>query len=335
MPSVAAIDAPAALGSRREEDRWLWRSFHHHSRTFSFACRLLPRAVHLPIATLYCFCRTVDTLADERVLEVGAEQALAEVRAVREALEATLDGHPPEGTLLWPRLAEVHARFGLDRLPLEQLLDGAEWDLTGREVHTEADLVAYSNLVGGSVGAMLLPFLLSDDATDDDRAALDGPARDLGIAMQITNIVRDVGEDLRDRDRVYLPLAWLAEHGLSPDALAAVAYAAHASGDGVPAGARPLPTGYPDLLERVMYAAETRYERSFDGIDALPWKMRFGIRAAARMYREIMNEVRANGYDNLRTRAYTSLPRKVGLTLTDGYVRRRARRQSHHLPDGG
>ena len=310
--ALAAIDAPAALGSRAEEDRWLWDSFHHHSRTFSLACRLLPRAVQTPIATLYCFCRTVDTIADERVFEVGTEAALAEVAAVRRKLSATLAGHPPDGSLLWRRLADVHARFSLDRTPLEELLDGATWDLEGRAVHDADDLVAYSNLVGGSVGAMMLPFLVADDA---DRPRLEAPARALGIAMQITNIVRDVGEDLAARDRLYLPLAWMAEAGLTPGDLAACC----------DDPAAPLPDGYPALLERAMAAAETRYTGAFDGIAALPWQVRLGIRGAARMYREIMNEVRRLGYDNLRHRAYTSLSRKLSLSVLDGYPRRARR----------
>jgi phytoene synthase len=74
-----------------------------------------------------------------------------------------------------------------------------------------------------------------------------------------------------------------------------------------------------------MQAAEERYEESFDGIDALPWKMRFGIRAAARMYREIMNEVRANHYDNLNRRAYVSFRRKCFLSVVDTYNRRKKR----------
>lgn len=301
---------PPTLTTRADEDRWIWESFHYHSRTFSLAARLLPRPVQLPVATLYLFCRRVDTIADERVLDVGPAQALDDVHRLKRDLDATLAGHPPDDVLLWRRLAEVHATYQLDRGPLYELIEGALWDLEGRTVNTLDDLVHYSNLVGGSVGAMMLPFLVTDPTQRDD---LEAPARSLGIAMQITNILRDVGEDLRRLNRVYLPLNWLDSHTLTPDDLT---------------GASP-PTGYPSLLEVTMETAEARYSDSFAGIDALPFQARIGIRAAARMYREIMNEVRALDYDNINHRAYVSLPRKLRLIVQDDYARRKARLLAH------
>jgi len=295
----------ATLDRRADENQRIWDAFQHHSRTFSLAARLLPRPVQMPIATLYMFCRRVDSIADERVLEIGADDALDEVQRVRRNLDATLAGRPPEDDLLWRRLAEVHAKYDLQQEPLIELLEGAEWDLKGRPVETLEDLVDYSNLVGGSVGAMMLPFLLRNPAYQD----LEPAARKLGIAMQITNIVRDVGEDARSLGRVYLPSRWLDAYGIDP---------ADLSGSS-------LPRSYPDLLEEVMAAAESRYRESFGGINALPWKMRFGIRAAARMYQEIMNEVRANDYDNLNHRAYVSFRRKCFLAVVDNYDRRKER----------
>lgn len=294
------------LTTRTDENQWIWETFYYHSRTFSLAARLLPRSVQLPIATLYLFCRRVDTIADQRVLEVGREEALDEVRTVERNLNRTLAGQPPSGDVLWPRLAEVHERFTLQRQPLYELIEGAVWDLEDRPIDTLDDLVDYSNLVGGSVGAMVLPFLLS---STDRRESLEAVARELGIAMQITNILRDVGEDLQRLDRVYLPSDWLDAYGVDREELRGAT----------------LPEGYADLLERTMEASEQRYAASFDGVDALPFKMRIGIRAAARMYREIMNEVRANGYDNLSTRAYVTLPRKLRLVVNDDYARRKAR----------
>lgn len=294
----------ATVDTRADADQRIWEAFQHHSRTFSFAARLLPRRVQLPVATLYMFCRRVDTIADERVLEVGREAALAEVETVRRRLLSTLSGQPADA-LLWRRLADVHERYPLDEEPLLELIEGARWDLEDRPVATLEDLVDYSNLVGGSVGAMMLPFLVGDDR----HPTLEPAARTLGIAMQITNIVRDVGEDARTLERIYLPTQWLDRYGVDPADLTGGA----------------LPEGYPRLLEDVMQAAEARYEESFAGINALPWKVRFSIRAAARMYREIMNEVRANRYDNLNRRAYVSFRRKCMLVVVDPYARRKRR----------
>lgn len=289
---------------RSTENRAIWASFRRHSRTFSLAARLLPRRLRMPVATLYLFCRTVDNLADEEVRRIGAPAALAELARLRDALAATLAGHPP-ADLLWRRLGETHRQIGLPARPLFELIEGATWDLEGRGVATTADLLAYSNLVGGSVGAMLLPFLAPEARAD----RLEASARALGTAMQITNIVRDVGEDLRSLGRVYLPSDALAAHGLTTDDLA-----------------RPgLPAAYPALLEELMEAAEALYDQGLAGIAALPAGVRPGIQAAARLYREILNEVRERRYDNLRQRAYVGPTRKLRLLLHDDYGARKDR----------
>jgi len=307
-PSPAPLPPPPGA-SRTEEDRYLWQAFRHHSRTFSLAARLLRREVQLPIAVLYLYCRTVDTIADERVLEVGTEEALREVDATRARLDATLAGRPPEG-ILWQRMAEIHKRFGLLPGPLHELLDGAVWDLEGRTVTDMDDLLTYSGLVAGSVGAMMLPFLVDDR---DQIATLEPTARALGEAMQITNILRDVGEDLADLDRLYLPTDALDRFGLSQPDLLGIARNGHGPGE-----------AYATLLESIMTRAEALYAEAEAGIQLLPFRSRLGIEAAARMYREILNEVRAAGYDNLRRRNYVPLPRKLRLIVHDAYDRRKA-----------
>lgn len=307
-PSGAPLPPPPGA-SRADEDRYLWRAFRHHSRTFSLAARLLRRDVQLPIAVLYLYCRTVDTIADELVLEVGPDAALREVEATRDRLDRTLAGRPPEG-ILWQRLAEIHERYGLLPGPLHELLDGAVWDLEGRTVETMDDLLTYSGLVAGSVGAMMLPFLVDDRA---DIAALEPTARALGEAMQITNILRDVGEDLTTLGRLYLPHDALDRFGLTRSDLLGIARNGHGPDE-----------AYAALLESVMATAEALYDSAETGIQSLPFRSRLGIAAAARMYREIMNEVRAAGYDNLRRRNYVPLPRKLRLVVHDAYDRRKA-----------
>lgn len=295
----------ATLDTRADENQWIWESFEYHSRTFSLAARFLPRTVQMPVAVLYLFCRRVDSIADQRVLEIGADRALDEIAVVHERLDATLGGRPPSDEVLWRRLAEVHDRYDLRRGPLEELVEGAVWDLEDRPIETKEDLLTYSNLVGGSVGAMMLPFLCDDN----QYKALESAARHLGVAMQITNIVRDVGEDLEQLDRVYLPTEWMRTHEIPRSTLT--------NGQ--------LASGYPVLLEQAMSLAEQYYRKSYEGVAALPFRSRVGIRSAARMYREILNEVRANGYDNLNRRAYVSFGRKLLLVAYDNYDWRKAR----------
>ncbi len=308
MDGITRNRMSISLPPQIETDRHVWQAFQYHSRTFSLAARLLPKPARGPIATLYLFCRAVDTIADDRVLEIGPERALDEVYALKDRLDATLAGTPPDA-FMWQRLHQIHQRFGLHTPPLYELIDGAVWDLEGRAVESRQDLIDYSNLVGGSIGAMVLPFLLENRA-DWQRA--EPAARTLGIAMQITNITRDVGEDLRRLDRIYLPHTWMAAHGLTPEDLR-----------------RPTPpASYPLLMETVMETAEALFLEGMAGIALLPARMKTGIRTAARVYREILNEVRANSYDNLNRRAFVPFRRKCLRVFYDGYARRKKRLRS-------
>ncbi|MDZ4698727.1 MAG: phytoene/squalene synthase family protein, partial [Rhodothermales bacterium] len=256
----------------------------------------------------YFYCRTIDNIADTASNGQARDAALRELATARRALDDTLAGRPPAAGLIWRRLAELHERYTLHTPPLYELIDGAEWDLRGIHIETEDDLIRYANLVAGSIGSMMLPFLIDER---DDLPRLEAPARDLGIAMQITNILRDVGEDARALGRVYIPSATLARFGCRGADLASTT----------------LPEGYPELIEYVMEMAEEYFVSGRSGIAALNRSVRPGIEAAARIYREILNEIRRRDYDNLNERAYTSRAKKVQLLLFDTYERRKRRLQ--------
>lgn len=309
IPLAPPSEVPALLpgATRAEEDRFIQQAFRHHSRTFSLATRLLPPEVRLPIATLYLFCRTVDGLADEYALAVGPERAHDEVGQSRIHLEQTLAGNPPDD-LLWRRLAEVNEKYPLPSAPMHELLDGALWDIEGRPIPSMESLLEYANHVAGSVGAMMLPFLLEDPSQQAD---LETSARSLGQAMQLTNIVRDVGEDWRRLGRVYLPADGMQQARLVPgDLFGPALTAVHFD-------------SYARLVESVIAQADELYESAKPALEALPLNVRRGIGAAARMYQEIHNEVRAAEYDNLNRRAMVPLSRKARLIAHDDYNRRR------------
>lgn len=311
VPRPASRPETAAPALGQSEAEFLWRFFGQHSKTFSLASRLLPTRLRQPIATLYYYCRMVDNIADQRILEVGRAAALHELDRCRRELEAALEGRPPDA-LIWRHLSLVHEEHPLNTSALFELIEGARWDLEGRPVCTAAELIDYANLVAGSVGALVLPLLLDEAACSTGYCSLtklQRSARDLGIAMQITNVLRDVGEDLRQLDRIYLPADLLSRYGVSVEALRA--------GTVAPA--------YPELVEELMTEAERRYRAGLRAAGELPWQVRAGIRAAARMYREIHNEIRARGYDNLSQRAFVSFGRKLFLTMHDDYTSRRSR----------
>ena len=252
------------------------------SRTFLAASLLLPRRVRDPAAALYAFCRVADDAID---LGGDAETAL---ERLRERLALAYEGRP----LPIPvdrALADVVARFRIPRALPEALLEGFEWDASGRRYEDLADLSAYAMRVAGSVGAMLAVLM---GARAPDMVAR---ACDLGAAMQLTNIARDVGEDAR-AGRLYLPLGWLREAGVEPEAWLARPVFSDAVGA---------------VVQRLLRAADDLYERADSGIARLPPSCRPAISAARHLYAGIGREVGRVGFDSVSHRAVVPARRKV------------------------
>ncbi len=254
------------------------------SRTFYAASFLLPRRVREPASALYAFCRLADDFVD---CEGGK---LATIAMLRERLDRAYHGRP----LSHPAdraLAETVARFDMPRELPEALLSGLEWDARGRRYDDLNDLNAYGVRVAGSVGTMMA-VLMGVRAP----AAL-ARACDLGCAMQLTNIARDVGEDARS-GRIYLPLAWLRDAGIDPDVwLAAPAFSPELA----------------SVISRLLDAADELYERADVGIAGLPAACRPGIRAARLLYAEIGHELRRAGLNSVARRSVVPASRKLRL----------------------
>ena len=253
------------------------------SRTFHAASKLLPARVRAPAIALYAFCRQ----ADDAVDVAGSAEALA---ALHRRLERAAAGAPDDG----PVDRAFAWALSTYSVPVElptALLEGFGWDLEGRRCATLSDLRAYAARVAGSVGAMMAVLMGTRDPVTLACAC------ELGIAMQLTNVARDVGEDAR-MGRCYLPLAWMREEGVDADAwLAAPAL--------TPAIAR--------LTGRVLDAADRHYAAAAPGIARLPLDCRAGISVAARLYAEIGEEVRRAGLDSVTRRAVVSASRKAAL----------------------
>lgn len=245
----------------------------------------MPRGTHEPAAALYAFCR----LADDAVDAAGGAGAVANLR---ERLDLAYAGTPYDDPAD-RALAAVVAQHGIPHALFEALLEGFAWDCDGRCYDTLDALQEYAARVAGTVGAMMA--LLMGARSPEALAR----ACDLGVAMQLSNIARDVGEDAR-MGRLYLPRAWLREAGIDPEAwLAAPAF--------TPAlGA---------VVQRLLDAAEALYQRVGAGIACLPLACRPGINAARFMYAEIGHEVARRGFDSVSGRARVSAPRKAALLL--------------------
>ena len=252
------------------------------SLSFHAASKLLPRSVRDPALALYAFCR----LADDAVDEV-ADKAPAVLR-LRDRLDRAFAGHP-EDAPADRAFARVIERFDMPRALPEALLEGLAWDATGRRYATLSDLRSYSARVASAVGAMMCVLMRVRDGDALARAC------DLGVAMQLTNIARDVGEDAR-AGRLYLPTDWLADAGMDPEDFLAD------------------PTASPavrGMVRRLLAEARRLYHRSEAGIASLPLAARPGILAARHVYDGIGGEVRRADYDSIARRAHTSGGQKL------------------------
>lgn len=254
----------------------------HGSLSFHAASRLLPKSVRDPALALYAFCR----LADDEV-DLKPEKAEAVLR-LRDRLELVYQGRPRDAA---PdrAFAAVVEDFDMPRALPDALLEGLAWDAMGKRCETLSDLYAYSARVASAVGAMMCVLMRVRDADALARAC------DLGVAMQLTNISRDIGEDAME-GRLYLPTQWLQEAGLDPDTFLA----------------NPRPSKAIRLMtRRLVMDANRLYFRSEAGIPALPTASRPGIYAARHIYAGIGRQVQKAGYDSISSRAHTSTQQKL------------------------
>ncbi|MFO1151834.1 MAG: phytoene/squalene synthase family protein [Alsobacter sp.] len=254
------------------------------SRSFFAASLLLPKSVRWPASALYAFCR----LSDDAVDGPGAQRdAVERLQARLDALYAGRPGDDPADRAF----ADVVERYDMPKALPEALLDGLAWDAAGRHYLTLEHLLAYAARVAAAVGAMMTVLMERRDRTVLARAC------DLGVAMQLTNIARDVGEDARN-GRIYLPLAWCDEVGLDPVAFLA----------------RPVfDERVRAMVERLLAEADALYERAGPGVAGLPAGCRPAIQAARLIYREIGWRLRRAGGDSVSVRTVVPDGRKVAL----------------------
>jgi 15-cis-phytoene synthase len=257
-----------------------------NSKTFHAASLLLPPAVRAPATVLYGFCRLADDTVD---VEGGRRLALTQLRR---RLDRVFEGRP-QPVAADRALAAVVAQFAIPRALLDLLIEGLAWDVDGRRYETLAELHDYAARVAGTVGAMMSLLMGVRDPAALARAC------DLGVAMQLSNIARDVGEDAR-MGRLYLPRQWLREAGLDPDAwLAAPRFE--------PALAA--------VVQRLLTEADALYARAGAGVARLPLACRPGINAARLLYAAVGHEVARAGCDSVSRRAVVPGARKGRLLL--------------------
>jgi phytoene synthase len=265
------------------------------SKSFAAASLLLPRRMRGSAAAFYAFCRVADDLVDFSedpklaVIELGAR--------VDRIYAGTPDDDPVDRA--FARVVEAHA---IPRAVVDALIEGFEWDASDRVYESLSDVLAYCARVASAVGVVMTLLMGPRDERTLARAC------DLGVAMQLTNICRDVAEDA-GRKRLYLPAAWLRERGIDPGHFV--------SNPGDLAGDQRVA----EIIEALLQVADEHYLRADAGIGMLPRDSRAAIRAARLIYSDIGRELRKQGCDPIRGRAHTSKARKLWL-LTRALVRR-------------
>ncbi|MCL7957327.1 MAG: phytoene/squalene synthase family protein [marine benthic group bacterium] len=261
----------------------------HGSKSFHAASLLLPAEVRDAAAALYAFCRVADNAVDER-----EDSAAAAGEDVLVGLDRRLDAVYSDAPLSGPverAFRSVVREYAIPREVPAALLEGLRWDEEGRGYEELSDLYDYAVRVGSTVGVMMTLVMGRRDAETLADAA------ELGMAMQLTNICRDVGEDAR-RGRLYLPARPLRESGMHIDDWLA------------------SPAMRPEIANSISLLlddADRLYARSWKGIARLPSQSRPAIRAASLLYAEIGNEIRSAGFDSVSRRAWTSRGTKLAI----------------------
>lgn len=265
------------------------------SKSFALAARLLAEPARTQAAVLYAFCRHVDDAIDLCPRE-------RQGRAL-ERLQARVDAvyrREPQPDALWQAFAELVRALSLPRAYPDELLLGMRMDVLTVRYATLDDLLLYCYRVAGVVGCMLCHvFGLS-------RSAALREASHLGIAMQLTNICRDVLEDWQ-RGRLYLPESELTRAG-------ATGLAADLGGPFPNAAAEPVARA----VERLLSVADRFYRSADRGLSALPYRAALAVRAASRVYRAIGTRIRARGCDVRQGRAVVSTGEKLAIVLASG-----------------
>jgi len=254
------------------------------SKSFALAGMLLGKRARDDAAVLYAWCRQADDVIDE----AGPGEAASALQTLRRKLDDLFAGRVRAPLDI--ALSELIARRQIPKDYFQALLDGFAMDARGARYRLLADLDLYGYRVAGVVGLMMCHVL----GVCDERCLK--AAAHLGMAMQLTNIARDVVEDFR-RDRQYLPTMLLSAEEL---------------GDAMRAEAQSLSRRHvAAAVEALLRRADRLYASGLSGLRELGWRDALAIGAAARIYRGIGRVLARRGFDSLRGRAVVSLPRKL------------------------
>jgi len=251
-----------------------------NSRTFHTATAIMPRAQRRAIRALYAFCRTSDDVVDDPSGDREVHFAVWR--------EAVLDPSPDPDNMVLLAWADTRLKYQVPDKYVEQLLDGVAQDFTTERYETFGELAEYCYGVASTVGLMSMHIIgfFGPDAIPY--------AVKLGVALQMTNILRDVGEDWRN-GRLYLPSEELAHFRLSEANI----------------GVGNVNDRWRSFMRFQIQRTRRLYRESMPGITMLSTSGRFSVAAAAELYSSILDDIEAHDYDVFSRRAHITDGRKV------------------------
>ena len=266
-------------------------------RTFHVATRLLPERVRHATYVLYAFFRIADEVVDDPDAEYDPEEQAARLEDLRAQALGERDPDDPDPVL--DAFRDLADRYGIPDREIDLFVDAMKADIRKARYHTYEELEEYMRGSAAAVGVMMTAVM-----EPDDRETAVDHAVALGEAFQMTNFVRDVREDVVDRDRVYLPGETLEEHGVDFETVESLQFE-----EGVAAA-----------VAAELRRTERLYREGVAGIKYLPRDCQFAVLLAAVLYAEHHRLVRSSGYDVVNNRPSLSLPRKLWLLAKTGWL---------------
>ncbi|QLG51160.1 phytoene/squalene synthase family protein [Natrinema halophilum] len=254
-------------------------------KTFYLATRFLPERVRHATHVLYAFFRIADEVVDDAD-GVGSETQRTQLENLR---AQALGERPPDDPVL-EAFQELRERYGITDEEIDTFIDAMATDIETSRYETYADLESYMRGSAASVGVMMTAIM----NPADEETALPHAVK-LGEAFQMTNFLRDVREDILERDRIYVPQETLREHGVDPAQIERLEFS----------------DSFASAMASELQRTEDLYREGVAGIRYLPTDCQLPVLLAAVLYAEHHNVIRSQDYDVLSTEPSLSTTRKL------------------------
>ncbi|KAI7734280.1 hypothetical protein M8C21_012183 [Ambrosia artemisiifolia] len=269
-----------------------------YAKTFYLGTLLMTPERRKAIWAIYVWCRRTDELVDGPNASHITPKALDRWES---RLEDLFNGRPFD--MLDAALSDTVYKFPVDIQPFKDMIEGMRMDLRKSRYKTFDELYLYCYYVAGTVGLMSVPIMGIAPESQATTESVYNAALALGIANQLTNILRDVGEDAR-RGRVYLPQDELAQAGLSDEDIFA----------------GKVTDKWRNFMKKQIKRARAFFDEAQQGVTQLSSASRWPVWASLLLYRQILDEIEANDYNNFTRRAYVSKPKKL-ISLPVAYAK--------------